>query len=172
VQDFKNVLQGFKNLVGIINIRQRIMKIGWGTGIVIAIVAFMSFILYLVITMSTDNNFSHDLVTEQYYQQELAYQQEINAEQNFKSLGEEITLQKTKEGLKIKFPNKFNSEKVEGKVFLYRPSSKQLDFEIPISTSDTYLLVPEQRLLDGRWNIKIAWKHKNTDYLFKKELIY
>lgn len=148
------------------------MKIGWGTGIVIAIVAFMSFILYLVITMSTDHNFSHDLVTEQYYQQELAYQQEIDAEKNFKNLGEKITIQKINEGLKIKFPNRFLNEKIEGKVFLYRPSSKQLDFEIPISTSDTYLLVPEQRLLDGRWNIKIAWKHENTDYLFKKELVY
>ena len=148
------------------------MKIGWGTGIVIAIVAFMSFILYLVITMSTDNNFSHDLVTEQYYQQELEYQQEINAEKNLRNLEEKITLQKNSEGLKIKFPTKFNNEKIEGKVFLYRPSNKQLDFEIPISTSDTYLLVPEQRLLNGRWNIKISWKHKNTDYLFKKELVY
>jgi nitrogen fixation protein FixH len=148
------------------------MKIGWGTGIVIAIVAFISFIMYFVITMSTDNSYSHDLVTDQYYQQELAYQEEINAEKNFKNIGEEITLQKSREGLQIKFPSKFLNEKVKGKVFLYRPSSKQLDFEIPISTSNTYLLVPEQRLLDGRWNIKIAWKHKNTDYLFKKELIY
>ena len=148
------------------------MKIGWGTGIVIAIVAFMSFILYLVITMSTDTNFSHDLVTEQYYQQELGYQQEINAEKNLNDLEEKVTIEKNKEGLLIKFPTKFENEKVEGKVFLYRPSSKQLDFEIPISISDKYLLVPEQRLLDGRWNIKIAWNHKNIDYLFKKELIY
>lgn len=148
------------------------MKIGWGTGIVIAIVAFMSFIMYFVITMSTDNTYSHDLVTEQYYQQELEYQQEINAEINLRNLDEKITLEKSSEGLKITFPSKFKNEKVEGKVFLYRPSSKQLDFEIPISISDTYLLVPEQRLLDGRWNIKIACKHKNTDYLFKKELIY
>ena len=37
---------------------------------------------------------------------------------------------------------------------------------MPISTSNTYLLVPEKRLVDGRWNITITWKYKNKDYLF------
>ena len=148
------------------------MKINWGTGIVITIIAFMAFILYFVIAMSTDEAFSHDLVVEDYYQQELKFQDEIDASQNFANLREEIIIDKTKEGLKIKFPNQFDSEKVKGKVFLYRPSNKQLDFEIPISISNTYLLVPEKSLLDGRWNIKISWNYKNTDYLFKKELIY
>ena len=55
------------------------MKINWGTGIVIAIVAFIGFILYFVITMSTDKTYSYDLVTDKYYQQELKYQQEIDA---------------------------------------------------------------------------------------------
>ncbi|MFY9242365.1 MAG: FixH family protein [Polaribacter sp.] len=148
------------------------MKFNWGTGIVVTIIAFIAFIMYFVITMSTDKKYSYDLVTEKYYQAELNYQQEINAEKNLNQLTEKVTVQKNSEGLLIKIPNKFNNEKVEGKVFLYRPSNKQLDFELPISISNTYLLVPENRLLDGRWNIKIFWKHKNTDYLFKKELIY
>ena len=148
------------------------MKWNWGTGIVITIIAFIAFIMYFVITMSTDNSYSHDLVTDKYYQAELNYQQEIDAEKNLNTLNEKLTIKRTKKGLQIYFPSKFKKEKIEGKVFLYRPSSKQLDFEIPISISDTYLLVPEQRLLDGRWNIKVFWKHKNTNYLFKKELVY
>lgn len=148
------------------------MKINWGTGIVITIIAFISFIMYFVIKMSTDNSYSHDLVTEKYYQAELNYQQEINAEKNLNDLNEKVIIKRNEKGLLINFPSKFKNERVEGKVFLYRPSSKQLDFEIPISISDTYLLVPEQRLLDGRWNIKIAWNHKNIDYLYKKELVY
>ncbi|MDP5106478.1 MAG: FixH family protein, partial [Polaribacter sp.] len=54
----------------------------------------------------------------------------------------------------------------------YRPSNKQLDFEIPISISNTYLLVPEKRLLDGRWNINIAFKYNNKEYLIKEEIEY
>ena len=149
------------------------MKFNWGTGIVIAIVGFIGFIMYFVITMSTDHTYSHDLVTDKYYQAELNYQEEINAEKNAKQLKEKIVLERAKEGLKINFPKYLLTPKnIKGKVFLYRPSNKQLDFEMPISISKSYLLVPEQRLLDGRWNIKIHWKHKNKDYLFKEELVY
>ena len=146
------------------------MKFNWGTGIVISIIAFMSFIMYFVITMSTDKRFKHDLVTEKYYQKELAFQKQIDATQNAFELEENIYLIKILEGLQITFPSNFNPKEIEGKVFLYRPSNKQLDFEIPISISNTYLLVPEKRLLDGRWNITVSWSYKNTPYLFKKEL--
>ena len=146
------------------------MKFNWGTGIVIAIIAFMSFIMYFVITMSTDKSYKHDLVTEKYYEKELEFQDQIDATKNASELEENITLINTLEGLQIIFPSNFPPEEIEGKVFLYRPSNKQLDFEIPISISNTYLLVPEKRLLDGRWNITVSWSYKNTSYLFKEEL--
>ena len=146
------------------------MKINWGTGIVIAIVGFMSFILYFVITMSTDTKYRHDLVTDKYYQQELEYQQQIEAEENSKTLKENINLEQSVGGLIVNFPKDLDYTKIKGKVFLYRPSNKLLDFEIPISISKKYLLVPEKRLLDGRWNITVSWSYKNKDYLFKKEL--
>lgn len=148
------------------------MKFNWGTGIVIAIVAFMSFIMYFVITMSTDKSYSHDLVTEKYYQKELTFQDEIEATKNALALKEKVTINKTDQGLKVDFPSIFNPEEIKGKVFLYRPSNKQLDFEILISISKPYLLVPEKRLLDGRWNMTISWKYKNKDYLLQKEIFY
>ena len=146
------------------------MKFNWGTGIAIAIVGFISFIMYFVITMSTDNTYSHDLVTDKYYQQELEYQKQIDAEKNASNLENNIKIIPTKEGLQIQFPEEFSSKEIKGKVFLYRPSNKHLDFEIPISITNTYLLVPEKRLLDGRWNITVSWSYKNTPYLFKQEL--
>jgi len=146
------------------------MKFNWGTGIVIAIVFFIGFILTLVITMSTDKTYSYDLVTPKYYQEELGFQDKLNAEKNVLDLKEKITIKSVKEGLKIKFPEKFPPSEIEGKVFLYRPSNKQLDFEMPISITNTYLLVPEKRLLGGRWNITISWKYKSKEYLFNKEL--
>ncbi|MCH3882809.1 MULTISPECIES: FixH family protein [Tenacibaculum] len=148
------------------------MKVNWGTGIVIAIIAFMGFILFFVIKMSSNKKYSYDLVSEKYYQKELVYQQEIDAANNAAELKEKVTIKRTIEGLRIYFPKDFSSEEIKGKVFLYRPSNKQLDFEIPISFSNTYLLVPEDRLLDGRWNIIVKWKIKDKDFLFKEELIY
>ena len=148
------------------------MKLNWGTGIVIAIIAFMSFIMYFVISMSTGENYNHDLVSEEYYKKELEFQGNINATKNAKELNENIKIKRIPEGLKIYFPKEFNPKNIKGKVFLYRPSNKQLDFEIPISISNTYLLVPEKRLLGGRWNIIVSWDYKNKAYLFEKEINY
>jgi hypothetical protein len=120
--------------------------------------------------MSTDHKYSHDLVTEKYYQQELEYQHQIEAEKNSNDFSEKISIKHTADGLIVDFPKELDYNNIKGKVFLYRPSDKQLDFEIPISISKNYLLVPDKRLLDGRWNIIISWTYKNKDYLFKKEL--
>ena len=122
--------------------------------------------------MSTNKKYKYDLVTEKYYQKELLFQGEIDAEKNAKTLEENILIEKTEKGLEIYFPKNFEPEKITGKIFLYRPSNKQLDFEIPISLSNSYLLVPEKDLLDGRWNIDVNWAYNNKEYLFKKEITY
>ncbi len=148
------------------------MKFNWGTGIVLAFVGFISFIMYFVISMNFNQKYDHDLVTEDYYKAELGYQEDINKQNNAQTLEEDISYEKTSEGLVFKFPENFDPRDITGKVFLYRPSNKHLDFETPISMSDSYLLVPDKRLLDGRWNITIDWQYKGTSYLFKKSIVY
>ena len=90
------------------------MKINWGTGIVLAFVAFIGFILFFVVKMSTDNRANHDLVTEEYYKAELGYQKEIDAETNTKNLSAKLELKKTPEGLLVRFPEDLNPEKIVG----------------------------------------------------------
>jgi len=148
------------------------MKINWGTGIVLAFVAFISFIMFFIITMSTNKKYAHDLVAKDYYEQELGYQKDIDKENNAKKLLNNLTWKHTKEGLLITFPKDLDYSKITGKVFLYRPSNKQFDFETPVSLSNHNLLIPDKRLLGGRWNIKIDWNYNNTSYLFKKDINY
>jgi len=148
------------------------MKINWGAGIVIAMVIFMSFILVLVIKMSVDKDYNYDLVIEDYYKEELAFQKEIDGEQNLTDLSEKIIFNKVVEGCLVKFPSEIEASKINGTVYLYRPSNKNLDFELPLVLSGTDLLIPANRLLDGRWNIRIKWTYENVDYIYKKSITY
>ena len=148
------------------------MKFNWGTGIVLAFIGFIAFIMYFVISMNFNEKYNHDLVTEDYYKEELGYQNDIDKQNNTKELKENISYTKTDEGLVFIFPETFDPKKITGKVFLYRPSNKHLDFETPISLSKYNLLVPDKRLLDGRWNITIDWQYNGKNYLFKKEINY
>lgn len=148
------------------------MKINWGTGIVIAFIIFIAFIMYFVISMLTDKKFDHDLVTEDYYQEELLHQNEIDKELNAKELSRNVTWAKTNKGIEIVFPENLDYKKITGKVFLYRPSNKKLDSETTISLSSHKMLIPSDQLLDGRWNIKIDWQYMGKPYLLRESLVY
>ncbi|RAJ16413.1 FixH family protein [Olleya aquimaris] len=148
------------------------MKLNWGTSIVIAFIAFISFIMYFVISMNVNKDLDHDLVSEDYYKQELEYQNDINKEENSKELTSKLTWKKTPEGMIISFPEDLDYSAISGKVFLYRPSNKQLDFETTILLSNHNLLIPDKRLLDGRWNIKIDWMYNDKNYMFKEDITY
>lgn len=135
-------------------------------------VVFIGFIMFMVITMLTDKDFDHDLVTEAYYERDLKYQTEIDAENNANSLSQAIIGAKTEAGWLVNFPQEIDAKKIIGTVFLYRPSNKRLDFNIPIVLSNSQLLIPDERLLDGRWNITIDWQYEGQHYLYKKSILY
>ncbi|WP_299680502.1 FixH family protein [uncultured Tenacibaculum sp.] len=146
------------------------MKLNWGTGIVIAIIVFIGFIMFMVITMITDHKYNHDLVTDSYYQKELKYQDNINAEQNVLAIKDAIVIQSNQKGLELLFSKEFQSEFIKGKVFLYRPSDKTLDSEFPIVLKNQKLHIPEKFLVGGRWNIIVDFNYKGTPFLYHKEL--
>ncbi|TXD83070.1 FixH family protein [Subsaximicrobium wynnwilliamsii] len=148
------------------------MKINWGTGIVLAFIGFISFIMYFVIQMNVDEKLSYDLVTEDYYGKELEFQEDLDKQEHAKSLTTDVTWTRTKEGLLISFPLDKDIKDITGKVFLYRPSNKQLDYETTISLSNHNLLIPDKRLVDGRWNISVDWQYHGNSYLYKKEISY
>ena len=148
------------------------MKINWGTSIVIAFVLFIGFIMYFVIPMMTSEEYSHDLVTEQYYKKELDFQREVDAEKKAIAENKTIQIKKVSEGLHVSFPSDLSPDNISGNIFLYRPSDKKMDFKVPLVLSDTNLLIPDKDLADGRWNITIEWEYMGEAYLLKKQITY
>lgn len=143
------------------------MKLNWGTGIVMAFALFMAFILYFVFKVQSDSNYDNELVVEEYYKQERGLQATLDKEQNAASLVQKVKIETTAEAIKVTFPEEFDIKKIKGKVSLYRPSSQKLDFEIPISLSAPYLLIPKRDLAGGRWDITIDWSYEGKGYVVK-----
>ena len=148
------------------------MKINWGTAIVIAFSIFISFILYFVIKVQSDSKYDNDLVVEEYYKYDANFGDEMKRVQNAEDLVAKPLISLTTTGVTIVFPDTFVPKNIKGKVSLYRPSNKKLDFEIPISLSDaTTLLIPKKSLAGGRWDINMEWQYGGKSYL-SKEIIY
>jgi len=148
------------------------MKWNWGTGLTLGMICFIGFILYFVITMSTDKKYSHDLVTESYYAKEMMYQTEIDAETNTTLLSERLVSKKVANGWEIEFPKEIDASHLKGKVFMYRPSNKRLDFEFNLNLTNQKLLIPNDHLIEGRWNITIEWDYDGKPFLYKEEIVY
>ena len=138
----------------------------------LAFVAFISFIMYFVVVANSDPRADHDLVTEEYYRKELEYQQDLDASRNLELFGGQVEVLRISGGLGIRLPKGMDPQGIDGKVSLYRPSNKQLDFEFPIQNSDTLQLIPASRLLDGRWDIRVNWTYQGKPYLFRERITY
>jgi nitrogen fixation protein FixH len=148
------------------------MKINWGTGIVIAFGLFMTFILFFVFKVQSDSKYDNELVVEEYYKQELKFENQMQKEQNASNMSEKIEIKTSEEGTKITFPSDLDVTLVKGKVSLYRPSNKKLDFEVPISLSGSHLLIPKSTLVGGRWDISIDWTYDGKEFLNKKTIYF
>ncbi|MTG98150.1 MULTISPECIES: FixH family protein [Myroides] len=142
------------------------MKFNFGTGIVIAMGIFMIFILQYVIRVQLDSKYDNQLVTENYYQQEIEVDGKAERELNAKKLKTPLKLSITDDKeILVVFPKEFDYSNIKGKISLYRPSDQTLDFDIPISLSSSNLLIPNTKLgSGGRWDISIEWEYKGTSY--------
>jgi len=148
------------------------MKINWGTGIVIAFGLFITFILYFVFKVQSDSQYDNELVVEEYYKQELKFENQMTKEQNAIDMTEKISISTSEEGINITFPSDLDLTKVTGKVSLYRPSNQKLDFEVPISLSGPHLLIPKSNLVGGRWDISLDWSYDGKEFLNKKTIYF
>jgi hypothetical protein len=148
------------------------MKVNWGTAIVIAMIAFILFILTFVYRSAVMDEYQHELVSEDYYGDELHYQEEIDKVNNASKLEVDVTMVRTEYGLTFRFPEGLEPKKISGTISLQRPSNKSLDLKMPIELTDSDFLIPDQNLASGKYIVVVDWKHENSEYMFKDEIFY
>lgn len=147
-------------------------RISWPAGITIALVAFVLFILSFVYKVTFMEEYGHDLVSEDYYKDELNYQQEIDKLNNAAKLKQNIVIEKTSEGLSIIFPSEFQPNTITGKIEFQRLSNSKIDFVLPIKLETNTLYIKDKNLVEGKWNVRIAWKANDEEYLLKQQINY
>ncbi|MET2985180.1 FixH family protein [Aureibaculum conchae] len=148
------------------------IKINWGWAMVIVMAAFMIFILQFVYRSLADDTLEHHLVSEDYYKDELYYQQEIDKMNNASKLSQNVKVEKAGRGMLVTFPDTMDLEKIKGTIYFQRPSDKRIDFKREIVLNENTMLIEDDKLINGRWNIKIDWKFEDEEYLFKKDIFY
>jgi hypothetical protein len=137
------------------------MKLNWGAGIALLYAGFVVMILLLV-GMSASQKI--DLVTDQYYEDELRFQDKINKINLAKTLTDPLTWQVEEQGIKIHYPKEFSDNTLTGNIKLYCPSDNTKDRTFIIKSQNGNQLIAASDLESGRYYLQIDWKNDKKAY--------
>ena len=130
-------------------------RINWGTGIAIGIIVFVVISISMtVIFMTQDVN----LVSDNYYEKSLSYQDEIDKQSRTKSLDEQVKINFNGEVIDISFPTEYLNKNISGEIYFYRPSNPSLDFKMPLELNEEgNQLILAKNFKKGFWRLKLNW---------------
>ncbi|SDJ75814.1 hypothetical protein SAMN05421823_10131 [Catalinimonas alkaloidigena] len=127
----------------------------WGYKILFGYLGFVALIVTLVTLCVRQEVF---LVADDYYRQEVAYQQQIDKIENARRLPQRLAMNYDPDGQQVvfSFPQR---EGCQGEIYFFRPSDATQDFRIPVQTEATgRQVVRVQAKQPGLWRIKITWQ--------------
>ncbi|MBI1226075.1 MAG: hypothetical protein GC192_12640 [Bacteroidetes bacterium] len=142
------------------------MKLNWGKSIAIFYIAFAATMVGFVVK---SKSFDHDLVVEDYYAKDLAYQKQYEKLENSKSLSTDLTIGKVGEGVQLVFPK--GIQQPSGDILFYRADDKGKDFSVKIAAdANGNQLVPTTQLTPGRWTVKVDWQAGGKEF-YKEQVV-
>lgn len=137
-------------------------KLNWGTGILIGIIVFVVISISMTVIFMTQDV---SLVSDNYYEKSLSYQNEIDKQSRTKSLDEQVKINFNGEVINILFPSSYLNKNISGEIYFYRPSNPKLDFKIPLELNEEgnqWILVKDFE--KGFWRIKLNWVMNGNGY--------
>lgn len=144
------------------------MKFNWGHGVTIGFTLFVIYILSFVYRSFNENI---DLVAEDYYAQEVVFQDRIDETQNAKIYADLISATKIDAQVILEFPKEFQTNGFEGEVHFFRPSDKSLDLKFPLELNDdAQVMFPSQLFKTGRYEVKIHWSMGGENFYLAKQV--
>lgn len=145
------------------------IKFNWGTGIVIVTAVFM------VISVSTTLFFMNqdvDLVDKNYYEKELAYQQQVSKLQKTADMKADIDFSVEKNAFVLAFPKEHLKENITGEIFLYRAASSKKDYTIPVAMDSSGVqFINTSKMNRGLWKIQVSWSSGENEFYSEKNLM-
>ena len=146
------------------------MKFNWGNGLFVVIILFIILLFGLVYKATRQKI---DLVTDDYYPRELRYDEVVDKKKNAAALGDDISVEQLRSGLRIMLPAKLKNEFAGGVFHLYRASNEKLDIRDTLPPDSTMrFIIPAALLKKGKYELYIDLKDTGRKgYLFHKTVV-
>ena len=133
----------------------------WGYKICIVYAVFVAGIMFMVLKSSDQKM---DLVTTDYYEKELKYQDKIDETNRVCALSADLKYEIQKEQIIIYFPKDFTGKKITGKIELYCPSDEDKDLSQDFSVKDAAAVLKISTINKGKNELHISWQADGLKY--------
>lgn len=143
------------------------MKFNWGLKITLVYGVFVIGIMFMVFLSSKQNR---DLVSDNYYAEELAYQKIIDQSSKTASLQSTIEVSTTGNAIQVALPKEFDHASISGNWTLYYAANQEKDIKGSFQTSAAAFSIEIPTDAKGNYLLKLQWQSDKEEYYFEKNI--
>lgn len=138
------------------------MKLNWGHGIFITMVIF---VIMMTSFMVRAFHNQEELVTEEYYAEELKYQDRIDHMTNATEAGEAMRTEVAAGTLVLIFPSRFAGKPITGSVHLLKPNDSRADRTVELVVDNAgQCALDTHDWMKGVYHVQVDWKADGVDH--------
>ncbi|HEV2395024.1 MAG TPA: FixH family protein [Verrucomicrobiae bacterium] len=143
----------------------------WPVAIILTFTLFISGTVGLLVMACSQKE---DLVSSNYYEQELKFQGQLDRLNRAGKLSAQLTVtfDRARQGIAIALPADQARQPVSGRIQLYRPSSADLDQDLELKPDAAGLqFLDARRLRSGLWKVRISWSAGGQDFFTEQKVV-
>jgi len=140
----------------------------WGQKLILVFAVFAIGMGYLVFRCTQVNT---ELVTKEYYKDELRYQDVIDGTKTANALGDRVHLMQQDEMITVQLPGEMKNEIITGNIWFYCAADAKKDRRITIdANSEAIQRIDKKIFLPGSYTVKFDWTSNSKHYYAEQPL--
>lgn len=138
------------------------MTFNWGHKLTLGFMAFAGMIVYMVVQSM---NTRYELVSNEYYKDELQYQQVIDGASRANQLSSKATVTQQNDELIIQLPAEMQQQTITGSLWLYNATDSKKDKKMALQMNDHAAQTINSKLfIPGNYTAKLSWASNGETY--------
>jgi hypothetical protein len=146
-------------------------NLNWGHGLMIALGCFILFILFLIFIFPMGKQ-NAEMISNNYYEEELKYQDVIDAKNNAAKLEKTPIYKTSGEGLLVTFPETIKVDENTVSFVLFRTEDSNLDVKKEVTLQHNLFLIPAKVISKGSYTLKLKWTENKKPYQVDYDILW
>ncbi len=140
----------------------------WGKRIAILYIGFVLMIVFLVLKSNHENT---DLVSADYYAQELKFQDKIDGQNNMNALSGQVQCEARNKTVNLTFPQEMIGNNASGEILFYRPSDASLDLSNKLDIdAQGNQVIHNENFKRGIYRMQLKCIVNNKSYYYEQQI--